>query len=285
MFKTSTLKFRVENHRIIISCLMGWMTRPEIMLQMFQMYIDKRGIQTLPDITIDLSDACTDLDSFPNEKYFTISAPLEKKHLLLPDPYSLCWPEAHIDNVFEKCAQLATAGMTPPTDTRLFWIGQNSHWTRKVLVELADKHPDRIVASFLECKKGVIPKNEMVSLEDHTKYKYLIDLSGQGFSARIKYLLFSRRPLFIVERKYHDWISCDLKPWIHYIPVKDDKIEDDLLLKMEWADKNECEASLIAQRALEHISSVFTLNKVLNRIDEVMAEVFTTFATSDKHIA
>lgn len=89
-----------------------------------------------------------------------------------------------------------------------------------------------------------MPKNnnQIVSLEDHTKYKYLIDASGQGYSARIKYLLFSRRPLFIIDREYWDWIGIDLIPWVHFIPVKADL--SDLLDQINWADNHPLEAKI-----------------------------------------
>jgi hypothetical protein len=273
MFKTSTLSFSIEDSEIVISCCMGWMSRPHIIGQMFGMYIADRNIQYLPQINIDLSDASTDMDNFPEVQYLSISATIPNKHLLIPDPYSLCWPEAKIDNVFATCMSIAGAGSIPPTDKRIFWIGQNSHWTRQVVVEMATKYPDKINAKWLEWKNDTIPQECMVSLEEHTKYKYLIDLSGQGFSARIKYLMFSRRPLFIVDRAYHDWISCDLLPWVHFIPVSESNLESDLLMKLEWAEKNEDKARNIANNAYEYIAAKLTLDNIFDRIDTALKQI------------
>ena len=61
-----------------------------------------------------------------------------------------------------------------------------------------------------------------VTLEDHTKYKYLIDCSGQGFSGRVKILMHTHRLLFLLDRKYWDWLTMDIQPWIHYVPVNED---------------------------------------------------------------
>ena len=165
------------------------------------------------------------------------------------------------------------AGALPPIDNRLFWIGQNSHWTRPLLVDMSRKYPDKIHAKILNWRNRVIPQTEMVSLEDHTKYKYLIDLSGQGFSARIKYLMFSRRPLFIVDREFHDWISVDLVPWVHFIPVMESKMETDLLEKLEWAENNSSKANEIAENALDFISQKLTPECIISKIDATLSHI------------
>jgi hypothetical protein len=271
-YKTSTITFNVERGQFCLLSCDGWMTRPSIMIQMLEMYIKEKKIDCLPLINIDLSDDSTDVNNFPKELYLTISATMDNRHRLLPDPYSLCWPEAIIHDVFEKCQSIASAGEKQPVDQRLFWIGQNSHWTRPKLIDVSQRYPDKIHARILEWEKYVIPQNDMVSLEDHTKYKYLIDLPGQGYSARIKYLLFSRRPLFIVAREYHDWISCDIKPWIHYIPVNDQNFEDDLLGKLEWAQQNPTQAQNIADNAFLYITNKLTLNNIIEKIHDCITK-------------
>lgn len=267
---SSTLSFRVEKGAILIASYMSWMTRSDIMINMFKMYIDTKGLTTLPLINIDLSDTASDCEKYYDIPYFTISATPKNFHKLIPDPYSLCWPEANIRNVFEKCQQIENAGSIPPCDSRAFWEGQNSHWTRKVLVDLSQKYPDKIVARLLDWENNVIPQDNMTIIEEHTNYKYLIDLSGQGFSAKIKYLLFSKRPLFIVDRKYHDWISSELVPWVHFIPVSENDLENDLLRKLEWADQNYERAQCIAKQALQHIQTKLTMDNILNKITSAL---------------
>lgn len=267
----STTSFKVENGILYVILCNGWKTRPDIMLDMFSMFIKDRNIKHLPEIKIDLSDASSDLEKYPMDNFYTISATIDKAHLLLPDTYSLCWPECHIDDVFQKCEQIERAGDLPWFDARLFWRGQNSHWTRKLFVDIASKHEDKIDAHFVESvTNGVLPANEMITLEEHTLYKYLIDLSGQGFSARIKYLMFSQRPLFIVNRDYHDWISVDLIPWVHFIPVDENDLEKSILKQLAWAERNVYKAQEIAENALSYIKNKLTRNGIYDRIHEVL---------------
>ena len=98
----STLSLRVDDGSIIVLSYNGWMTRPQIMIMMLQMYIKDRGYKNLPQINIDLSDTCSDAENNPEILYFTISAKQNSICNLVPDPYSFCWPEANIENVFKN---------------------------------------------------------------------------------------------------------------------------------------------------------------------------------------
>jgi hypothetical protein len=64
--------------------------------------------------------------------------------------------------------------------------------------------------------------HRQVSLPEHRRYKYLIDCPGNGYSARIKWLLATGRPLFIVEREIIEPWHERLQPWVHFIPVAAD---------------------------------------------------------------
>ncbi len=59
-------------------------------------------------------------------------------------------------------------------------------------------------------------------ITDFTKYKYLLDIRGYGWSDRLKILLQLGRPIFMVNRPYKEWYTDKLVPWKHYIPVKED---------------------------------------------------------------
>jgi hypothetical protein len=65
-------------------------------------------------------------------------------------------------------------------------------------------------------------ETRQVSLWDHRNFKYLIDCPGIGYSGRLKWLLASGRPVFIVERKIVEYWLESLQPWVHFIPVKED---------------------------------------------------------------
>ena len=79
-------------------------------------------------------------------------------------------------------------------------------------------------------------------------YAILIDVEGYGYSGRLKYLLFSQRPILLVERPHKEYFYEFMKPWIHYIPVNRDL--SNLIDMIDWIKKNYKDAEVIAQNAL-----------------------------------
>ena len=88
---------------------------------------------------------------------------------------------------------------------------------------------------------------------------------------RTKFLLFSGRPLLMVDRRYVEYFTDDLKPWEHYIPVKEDL--SDLVDKHEWLKHNEGESLKIAARAKDYALNNFTMDAILARMHEVFKGV------------
>lgn len=175
------------------------------------------------------------------------------------------WVECHIDNYEATVNRILDQGEKSYTIEKMFWMGNlNTQQLRYDLVELGALHTDKLEFIPMEWVR-YSPKGSMhyftnyTSLEDHTKYKYLIDSGAQGFSARPKFLLHTNRPLFLVDREeckreyFYNW----LVPYEHFIPVKDDL--SDLLVQLEWAENNYAEATRIAGNARQF--AIDNLNK------------------------
>ena len=256
--------FKVDNYKLHIKHQNGWMTRPAIIISMLTDFVLYYNIKTIPETIIDIADAS---GTVVQKNKFAISLKKTDKQYIVPDPHSLMWPELNIPNVFNKFKVISEAGCIPPIHNVAFWIGQNCHESRRCLIKVAKQHPDKINASFLEWPGGIVPV-KYVPLEDHTHYKYLIDCSGQGFSGRVKYLLHTRRLLFLLDREYWDWITCDLEAWVHYVPVKEDA--SDLLEKIQWADDNPEEVDKIIKNAYSYITTNLTLPNIYKRLYDVL---------------
>lgn len=65
-------------------------------------------------------------------------------------------------------------------------------------------------------KKGISP---MAAFQQYTA---IIDMDGNSWSSRFGTLLCYNSVVVKVEPKYFDYFHAELKPWTHYIPVKDD---------------------------------------------------------------
>ncbi len=182
--------------------------------------------------------------------------------VLCPDYTFEGWLEASINTYDETVNLIKQAGDLPPVYRKLFWIGNpKTQSLRKDLLELGSNHSDKLEIIALEVSGHKI--QNFVSLVDHTKYRYLIDCGASGYSGRLKFLLHSNRPLFIVERERNkqEYFYKDLIPFQHYIPVNKDL--SDLIEKLEWADSNYEEAKEIAWNAQQFCSQQLNTEKVI----------------------
>lgn len=169
--------------------------------------------------------------------------------VMIPDFCFLNWKESGMTDYEDCCHEMLELSKKPPQYDTLFWIGNTkTHPTRKMLCALSEKDP-RIEAYGMDWKysDGRAVPTRFISLQDHTKYKYLIDVQGRGYSGRTKMLMFSGRPLFIADRKWKEFWYQDLVPFKHYIPVKEDL--SDLTAQLDWVEANPEEAQRIAENA------------------------------------
>jgi hypothetical protein len=161
-----------------------------------------------------------------------------------------------------------------PTIDKIGWYGNIyspqsnviEYYTRPLLKKIGDENPQLFDIFHILPNNGIIDGNinNYLSLPDLIKYKYLIDIGGNGYSGRLKYLLFSKRPLLLVDRNYVEYFHNDLIPYKHYIPVKMDL--SDLLEKVNWMKNNYAKSLEIANNAFEYAVNHFTENKLLERV-------------------
>ncbi|KAG9027172.1 Glycosyltransferase Family 90 domain containing protein [Tulasnella sp. JGI-2019a] len=60
-------------------------------------------------------------------------------------------------------------------------------------------------------------------MTDHEifQYKYIMDIDGNGWSARFKRLM-TTRSLILKSTIFPEWYTDRIQPWVHYVPVKND---------------------------------------------------------------
>ncbi len=198
----------------------------------------------------------------------------EERNNVLPIPdFSFGgWKECGITDYDHFTGQIVKASMKAPIHDTLFWIGANTHPSREKLCEMS-KTDHRIEAYMMswERKKSTWDEQDAtkyVSLIDHTNYKYLIDIQGHGWSARTKFLMFSGRPLFLAERKWHEYWYRDIRPYTHYIPVKEDL--SDLTEQLDWAQKNELKAAEIAKNAQRFAQEHLTREAAVKEMADIL---------------
>jgi hypothetical protein len=184
----------------------------------------------------------------------------------MPCPYSVGWPQVGVSDGEGMMLQLLELDQEPDY-LQIFWIGANTHSSRVALQNLSKANPDIIDARMMEWSDvGTIrlTSEKYVSLPDHARYKYLIDCPGNGYSGRLRWLLCTGRPVFVVGRPYVEHWHEEMVEWKHYIPVKEDlsnlldvyhEIEKnpDLYQEISRNSKNFSRDNLLLERQLDRM--------------------------------
>ena len=189
-----------------------------------------------------------------------------RRHLPFPCPMSLRWPEIGVPDAEEMMRGLL-ADTREWESEKLFWIGTDQHPSRRALDVLGRRHPKGLDVELMEWDRStpqaLASKTRQVSVPDHRLSKYLADCPGRGYSARLKWLLATGRPVFVVDRPVVEHWHEELEPWVHHVPVAADL--SDLL---EHLARLEADAGLyesISKNAREFAAEHLTVEAMLTR--------------------
>lgn len=221
------------------------------------------------------------LSNPPRRPHFAYCAALDQPQtIMIPDFIFWAWPEAGIDDYESTRLAILEASRREPADSRLFWIGNpKTHHSRERFLELAAKD-ERIYAAGLRWTDARAADGThrlqtqgatFVSLADHCRYRYLIDLQGAGYSGRVKLLLFAGRPLFLQARRWREFFYDGLVPFEHYIPVKEDL--SDLSDQIDWAEAHPEQARCIAKQGQDYACQHLCRTHALERLSRCLLQL------------
>jgi hypothetical protein len=115
--------------------------------------------------------------------------------------------------------------------------------------------------SFIREFQEKCPGAPRASIRQHQRYRYLIDVDGNACSwSRMYWILLSRSVLLKQESPWYQWYYKAIKPWEHYIPLKNDV--EDVVDKIIWAKQNDKKARRIAQNATDIVEEIFSKDAV-----------------------
>jgi hypothetical protein len=138
---------------------------------------------------------------------------------------ALRWPDIGIPDAEAMLEELLTDDREWKSP-KIFWIGANTHASRHVLWELGKSHSETMDIELMEWNRKdpnlLISKTRQVSIPDHRDFKYLVDCQGCGYSARLKWLIATGRPVFVVARDIVEPWHTEMVPWVHFVPVAAD---------------------------------------------------------------
>ena len=270
---TILIKYDKKTDRINIDAGAGYESKVTNSIYLFLLAFDR--IRNQVNKSFDFEIHCTDYVMEHKNHIFASSNNGQNNVTMIPDGLFINWVEAGIPDYDKTCQEIESAGKLPPIYNECLWIGNvKTHISREELLnKFADNKNFKLIGMNWKGggERGLAHDSDTyISLPDHTKYKYLLDIRGNGYSGRVKFLLFSNRPLFYIERDIVEFYNDDLKPFIHYIPVKADL--SDLQEKYEWAEANPDKAKEIAANALEYAKTHLTREAAIQYYSKIILD-------------
>jgi hypothetical protein len=186
------------------------------------------------------------------------------------------WPEIGIDDYMKTVGQISEEGLKPFEVNKVGWIGNAGNIpVRDMMCEIGSRNThlfDIINMKYYGFKDGDPSRwsaTVFLSIPELAKkYSILIDAEGGGYSARTKFLLWSHRPLILIDRPHKEYFYEFLEEWKHYIPVKRDLT--DLVEKAQWCVDNYDKALQIAENAYQFSQTYLTRDACFAQWDKTI---------------
>ncbi len=119
---------------------------------------------------------------------------------------------------------------------------------------------------------GIKPVNK-IPFDDQTKYKYILHLDGNVAAYRLSETLMSGSCILLQESGSRMWFQHLMKPYEHYIPVKDDL--SDLIEQIQWCIKNDDICYEISRNSLMLGQSILKEKVFLDYIVDTLESLHT----------
>ncbi|KFW82171.1 Protein O-glucosyltransferase 1, partial [Manacus vitellinus] len=115
-----------------------------------------------------------------------------------------------------------------------------------------------------------LPPAKEIPLVDHCKYKYLFNFRGVAASFRLKHLFLCGSLVFHVGEEWLEFFYPQLKPWVHYIPVRPDL--SDVRELLQFVKENDAVAQEISERGRQFITEHLQMEDVSCYWEHLLSE-------------
>ena len=154
------------------------------------------------------------------------------------------------------------------------------NYPRPKLVFLSLEHPDLIDARFADYlhfremvetarSEGLI--GTFVSMSEHPRYRYLVDVDGNCAACpRTATLFFSNSVSFKQMTDSIQWFYGTIHPYKHFIPYNEDL--SNLITQIKWAKNNDDACRAISQNAMFFAQEVLTEERIYQYLYHLLHE-------------
>jgi hypothetical protein len=273
-------QFVISPSNLSISVLSRWECRNagllKIMTRVFENLQDADLIKDEFTIRINTADGISKNDRPKDvKKYIEFDTSTENldESKIFPDYIFGNWWHIGLRNFGQFTEEVLKNSPTENIkDNRLFWIGATQGVEQRMrYLTLCSKHPDKLCGDQMHwTTHGRVPTSNFVPIKDKCSFKYLIDLTGQGVSGRLKLLPFCGRPLFIADRRLWAWSDIVIIKQRLHIGVNEDL--GNLIEKYEWAESNQEEVFANSRALTSFCRKEFDFSAVCKRATQLVAD-------------
>ncbi|MBN3298284.1 PGLT1 glucosyltransferase, partial [Amia calva] len=161
-----------------------------------------------------------------------------------------------------------------------FFRGSRTSPERDPLILLSREAPELVDAEYTKnqawkSEKDTLgkPPTKEIPLLDHCKYRYLFNFRGVAASFRFKHLFLCGSLVFHVGEEWLEFFYPQLKPWVHYIPVKQDL--SDVRELLQFVKENDDIAQEVAKRGQKFILDNLQIEDVACYWEKLLTEFAT----------
>jgi len=209
--------------------------------------------------------------NWPAYTVFNFATMSDDYSLVCPDFLFDRWRSVGIEDYELEYNKLIEAGGSNYLENKIGWIGSVTGTVREKFFSYIDRNNfkfcDFSFTKFTVINGKATAPNFLTLEQQVKKWKYLLDIEGAGWSARFKLLMWSGRPVFLVDRVYKEFFYKHLVPWRHFVPVKNDfsdleanfiKIESDPNLYKYISEESRlfCESWLTKKSAIDQWATI-----------------------------
>lgn len=255
-----------KNGELIFKDLGGWETRNPSTFWCIQKADEKYKWNDFNEIRIKTDDYENNNDEYTYSKR-------NDYNNIVPDFNFHAWPQAGINDYESFVKEINNAGLNNYEINKVGWIGNiHTNFRRGQMLQIANNNKelfDIFNMQWIKTENIFHNSTKYIYTPDLVKkYSMLIDIEGNGYSGRFKHLLWSHRPVLLVDRPHKEFFFEFLKEWEHYIPVKNDL--SDLVEKTKWCLDNYDKALIIAENAFQFSKVYLTRDACYNKWNDII---------------
>jgi hypothetical protein len=268
-------------------------------------FIEKKGYQSRNQSVIDLLLETTNYYKLPNIQFIIFTDDfLEQKELIQDYLFTFCknnlyntilfpnfsfnhWKEANIDYFSEVYINLVNNRINwNEKEDIIFWSGSNTNIIRKkvyngsyIYNNLYQGEKCKYLINLANNYNDFKNKNKYYSLNDHCKYKYLLNMNGHSYGGRLNYLFLTRSCIIVlknanINNQWEEFFYKNFIPNIDYIEIlyNDNELEIEIINKINNSISNSnCEE--IANNCFIKAVNLFKLDKIYSYINILLKDI------------